>query len=232
MTLMPSSPAGGQGTGLAAMPEPVIKIEIEKLIMIKRTLIILTLLLTAVWAQATLYPVGIIPDGSPVGVVFSGSVSGQPAGSTVSGLTVDLTITGGYNGDLYAYLIAPNGTLVVLMNQPGVAVNGFGASGAGMNITLSDAGSTSIQSVTTGADNFTGTYQAAGTLSSFNGSQANGNWTLFFADLSSGGGQSSLTGWSLNLTVVPEPVEMALGLFAAMLLTLAVLKRVWIPQSR
>jgi len=164
--------------------------------------------------------------------VFSGSVSGQPAGSTVSGLTVDLTITGGYNGDLYAYLIAPNGTLVVLMNQPGVAVNGFGASGAGMNITLSDAGSTSIQSVTTGADNFTGTYQAAGTLSSFNGSAANGNWTLFFADLASGGGQSSLTGWSLNLTVVPEPVELALGLFAAMLLTLAVLKRVWTPQSK
>ena len=53
--------------------------------------------------------------------------------------------------------------------------------------------STSIQSVTTGADNFTGTYQAAGTLSAFNGSQANGNWMLFFADLSSGGGQSMLT---------------------------------------
>ena len=199
--------------------------------MIKKALIVMALLLSGVWAKATLYPVGIIPDGSPVGVVFSGSVSGQPAGSVVSGLTVDLTITGGYNGDLYAYLIAPNGTLVVLMDQPGVAVNGFGAYGSGMSITLSDAGGTSIQSETSGSV-LSGTYQAAGSLSAFNGSQANGNWTLFFADLSSGGGQATLTGWSLNLTVVPEPVELGLGLFAAMLLALAIVKRAWTPQSK
>src|ERR1035441_9753813 len=33
----------------------------------------------------------------------------------------------------------------------------------------------------------------------------NGNWTLFLADLSDGGGQSQLTGLSMDITAVPEP---------------------------
>ena len=86
----------------------------------------------------------------------------------------------------------------------------------------------SIQGETSGSI-LTGTYQARDSLSAFNGSAANGAWTLFFADLASGGGTAELTGWSLNLTVVPEPVELALGLFAAMLLALAGLKRLCRP---
>ncbi len=62
------------------------------------------------------------------------------AGATVRALTVDLTLTGGYNSGLCAYLVAPNGATVMLMNQPGVSSgNPFGATGAGMNITLQDA---------------------------------------------------------------------------------------------
>src|ERR1035437_1861431 len=78
--------------------------------------------------------VGTIPDGNPVRLTLVGTVSGTPSGGIVGGLTVCLNISGGYNGDLYAYLVAPNGTMVVLLNQPGVTVsNPFGASGAGMN---------------------------------------------------------------------------------------------------
>jgi len=44
----------------------------------------------------------------------------------------------GYNGNLYAYLISPTGTLVVLLNQPGSAP--FYAPGSGMNITLGSSG--------------------------------------------------------------------------------------------
>lgn len=159
-----------------------------------------------------------IPDGSPVGISFSGNVSDLPAGDTVSGLTVGLNISGGYNGDLYAYLVAPNGTLVMLLNQPGVAINGFGAGGAGMNVTLQDAftANGSIQNVTSGAV-LSGSYNAAGSLANFNGSSADGTWTLFFADVSSGGGTSTLNGWSLNLTAVPEPVNEALIVLAVLL---------------
>jgi subtilisin-like proprotein convertase family protein len=165
--------------------------------------------------------VGTVPDGSPVGALFTGTVS-DLAGQTVSGLTVDLNFSGGYNGNLYGYLVAPNGTLVVLMNQPGVSVNGFGASGAGMNITLSDAGSTSIQSETSSSV-LSGTYSAAGSLSYLNGSSANGTWELFFSDQVNGGGTSpsTLVGWSLNIEAVPEPVNVALGIFGGLMGLLA-----------
>ena len=200
----------------------------------KKTLILSALLLSAVGAEATLtlsqgFTGGAITDGNPVGVVFGGTFTAANPLDQVLGATVNLSISGGYNGDLYAYLIAPNGTLVVLMDQPGMGVNGFGAYGSGMSITLSDTGGTGIQSETSGSI-LSGTYQAAGSLSALNGSAANGAWTLFFADLSAGGGQSTLTGWTLHLTVVPEPVELALGLFAAMLLALAGLKRVCSPK--
>jgi len=32
---------------------------------------------------------------------------------------VNLSVSGSYNGNLYAYLVAPNGTLVLLLNRPG-----------------------------------------------------------------------------------------------------------------
>ncbi len=189
------------------------------------------LLLTAIWAQATLtqtqsFSGGTIADGNPLGTVFSGTYSQTGFNSPVLGATVGLEITGGYNGDLYAYLVAPNGTLVMLMNQPGVGVNGFGASGAGMNITLADSGSTGIQGVTSGSV-LSGTYSAAGTLGTFNNSTANGTWQLFFADLGAGGGTSTLNGWTLTLTVVPEPITWALGIFLAVFLALAGLRRDW-----
>ena len=174
-----------------------------------------------------------IPDGNPVGVSFSETVSGIPGGSTVGGLTVDLTVSGGYNGNLYAYLVAPNGTLVMLLNQPGVTgSNPFGYAGSGLNVTLSDTASGNIQTMPeTAGSVFSGTYQAAGTLANINGSVADGTWALFFTDMVPGGGQAELTGWSLGITAVPEPVNVALGLFAVMLIALAGIKHCWRLQA-
>ena len=162
-----------------------------------------------------------IPDGNPVGVVFNGTVSDVPAGGTVGGLTLTLNISGGFNGNLYSYLVAPDGTMVVLMNQPGVSGgNLLGASGAGMNITLQDGSSDhgSIQNETSGSV-LSGTYNAAGTLVSFDGSAADGTWELFFADEVSGGGTSTLNSWSLGIiSSVPEPVNVALAIFCGLFL--------------
>jgi subtilisin-like proprotein convertase family protein len=120
-----------------------------------------------------------------------GTYDGAPVGSTVSSLTVSLNISGGFNGDLYAYLVSPSGTSVMFMNRPGMSLNGFGASGAGMNITLTDTytANGSIQNVTTGSV-LTGDYNAVDSLVNFEGSQANGNWTLYFPDMPNGGGTS------------------------------------------
>lgn len=169
---------------------------------------------------------GSIPEGSYIGVTFSGIVS-DAAGLTVSGLTVGLSISGGYNGYLYAYLVAPNGTRVTLMDQPGVSDgNPFGASGAGMNVTLQDSGAVngSIQNATSSSV-LSGSYNAAGTLADFNGSAVNGTWELFFASEASGGGAGTLTSWSLDITAVPEPVNVALPLFGMMAIAIGVVRR-------
>ena len=195
------------------------------------------IVLAAFLAEATMvdtqsFSGGSIPVGSPVGTVFTGDFTAAATGNQVLGITVNLSVSGGYNGNLYAYLVAPNGTLVLLLNRPGATGNSMGYAGSGFNgITLSDAGTQNIQTTweTPGAQ-VTGTYNAVGgssALSAFNGSSANGNWELFFADMTKGGGTSTVTGWSLNITVVPEPVTLALGLFAAMFLALSLLRWIW-----
>ena len=106
-----------------------------------------------------------------------------------------------------------------------------------MNVTLSDSGSVNIHAA--GDDVLSGTYRPDGqninplsSASSFRASggsitldamgtgfgnmNPNGTWTLFFADVSSGGGQAALNGWSLEITAVPEPVTMAVVVFAAL----------------
>ena len=178
-------------------------------------LLLTTTIILAFHAKASLYQTGTIPDGNFVGTSFSGTYDQAAAGATVSSLSVNLVLSGGFNGDLYAYLVAPNGSLVVLLNRPGVTSgNPFGYAGSGLNVSLSDTASGSIQTTAESSGSvFTGTYQAAGTLANFNGSAANGTWTLYFADESAGGGQATLNGWSLDITAVPEPVNVALAIF-------------------
>jgi subtilisin-like proprotein convertase family protein len=155
-----------------------------------------------------------IPEGNPVGVVSAGDFTTSPAGEPVLAITVDLNTTGGYNGDLYAYLVAPDGTRVTLMDQPGTAVDGFGAESSGMNLTLDDNAGTSIQSVTGGAGTvLMGTFQPDETMGTFDNSAADGTWDLYFADLGSDAGSPVLNSWTLNIDVVPEPVNQALGIF-------------------
>ena len=186
-------------------------------------------------ARGTLYnetwsgPNTAIPVGNPVGTAVNELVSDIPGGETVGGLTVNLNISGGYNGNLYAYLVAPNGTLVTLLNQPGVSgSNPFGYAGSGLNnVTLQDDGSGgNIGTATEVAGQaLTGIYSAAGTLANFNGSAADGTWTLFFADEAAGGGQPTLTSWSLDITAVPEPVNVALEIFGCLLAVWSVSRR-------
>src|SRR5476651_1195893 len=81
---------------------------------------------------------GAIPDNSPSGLANTMSVTGLAA--AIANVTVTLNITGGYNGDLYAYLAGPNGGFAVLLNRSGVnSGNAFGYSDAGFNITFDDS---------------------------------------------------------------------------------------------
>ena len=155
-----------------------------------------------------------IVDGNPASItVNSMTLSGVDV--SLANITVSLNISGGMNNGLYGYLIAPNGATVTLLNQPGYAVNGFGATGAGMNLTLSDAGGANIQNETSGSI-LSGTFVAYGSLATFNGANPNGIWSLYFSDTVAGGGDATLNGWSLDITAVPEPVNVALGVFCGL----------------
>lgn len=190
-----------------------------------KSLLTLSLAL-GVWSQANaaIYSAGnvngsgtslnlAIPDGSFSGISSQLTVSGE--NFSLSSLTVTLNISGGYNGDLYGYL-SYNGTLVTLLNRVGTGggdVFGYATSGFN-NVTLADGSASNIHNVATPGSGIS--YSAdGGSLASFNNMDPNGTWTVFFADMSGGGGTSVLNGWSLNVTAVPEPVNVALGIFAS-----------------
>jgi hypothetical protein len=186
-------------------------------------------LITSESAQAGLYTenfssggsVGAISGIFPMGTYFTGNVNNANAGDTVSWLTVTLTVSftaGDYgNGSSYAYLVSPNNTPVQLFGSQsggeaygigGSAGNPFGNSGSGLNVTLADSASISIQNAPDGT--ITGTYRAMDSLADINGSSVNGDWTLFFTETASGGPASMLDDWSLNIQAVPEPANLAL----------------------
>ena len=110
-----------------------------------------------------------VPDANPTGITSSGNLSG--VSGTISSVTVSLDITGGFNGDLYAYLVDPNGDLAVLLNRVGVtAVGGnnyFGYGDTGFNVTLSDSSGNNIHNYQSGG---VGTYTLNG------GGQLTGTW--------------------------------------------------------
>src|SRR6266404_5588518 len=77
-----------------------------------------------------------IPDGNPTGLestIEVGRLSAQ-----LADITVSLDISGGFNGDLYAYLSHGSTGFAVLLNRPGkTAADSFGYGDAGFHITLS-----------------------------------------------------------------------------------------------
>ena len=166
----------------------------------------------------------IIPDNNAGGIAFPFSIS-APSPSYITSVSVNLTITGGWNGDLYAYLSHGSG-FSVLLNRVGRTAldpDGFGASG--FNITLADANATDIHNFSgaTVNGNFApdgrgiNPFNALDTsprnamLGNFTGYDPNGSWTLFFADVAPTA-VSTIQGWTVNVEAVPEPTAMGLGL--------------------
>ena len=170
-----------------------------------------------------------VPDGNPVGISRTLNVSGLgnilSSGDNVS---MTLNISGGNNGDLYAYL-SYDGHIVTLLDQPGVmGGNPEGYTDAGFNVTLGDGNYGNINTYgssgyTTSGGQVAGTYNPASGNTAFqgyNGINPNGGWVLFIADMSGGDpSQSVLNSWSLTLDVVPEPVNVAMAIFGVMFIT-------------
>jgi len=163
------------------------------------------------WEQTFTPANGTIQAGNMVGEVFSGDVTAAPAGSMAEDLVVSLNVSGGYNGDFYAYLVSPSGT-------------------TDLDITLADDSPNGSIQYVTGSSTLSGSYQPASPLSAFASDSANGSWTLFFADEGSGGGNADLNSWSLGVVTVPEVVSPALCWFFSLLLGLGGLR--WLSRRR
>ena len=221
---------------------------------IKLLCVALTLAI-ATAAQATLFSYDFnvgsaVPDANVVGMKSSQSVDlGTLTGTTTAeivNVNVRLNISGGYNGDLFGYLVLQSAdnstTTAILLNRVGTtSTDPFGYNTSGFNVTLSGdttAGYANIHSVSSPVTDGSTFYLADGRVANpntvtdattptaglnvLNGKNANGTWTLYLADFSSGD-TSTLVSWGLDISVVPEPVTWAIIIFGSLLL--AVLAR-------
>ena len=175
-----------------------------------------------------------IGDNSIIGASSTqtfGPGVGDTAIFSISQVTVTLNVTGGFNGDYYAYLQhtdpSGNSTIAILLNRSGrTSTNLDGYLDAGLsNVVFSDAAANGDIHLYQNVANpngaaLTGTWQpdarnvnpATATdaavrsafLSAFNGADAHGTWTLFVADFAAGG-QGNFADWTLTITGVPEP---------------------------
>lgn len=183
-----------------------------------------------VWTSPTWNVTTAIPDNDDVGLTDSRAVS-VPGMMGIESVAVTLDLTGGWNGDLYAYLVHGSG-FSVLLNRPGRSLaSPDGSATVGMDITFDDLAAADIHTaIPMGGGTVGGIYQPDGRasdplsvlntdprtamLASFNGLDPNGTWTLFVADQSPGE-TSTLQSWSLTITTVPEPSAALLTLLSA-----------------
>jgi len=169
-----------------------------------------------------------VPDGNTAGMSDHRTV--RSAIVNISALRVKFKVAGQFNGDLYCYVRHVNAGVTnfcVLLNRPGrAATRPSGYDDAGMDVTFNDAAANgdihnyrALAAPPPGTP-LTGTWRPDGravdpetvteaspsitSLSSFNGANPNGEWTLYLADLESGG-TNRLVQWELEITgaVVP-----------------------------
>jgi subtilisin-like proprotein convertase family protein len=160
----------------------------------------------------------VVPDNDAVGTSSSITVV-APGYDRIESVTMQLEIDGGWNGDLYGYLVH-DGQLAVLLNRPGKTLANPGGSGStGVSVTFSDLAAGDIHLALPDSGVPTGFFQPDGRLTDplatldtdartallavFTNENPNGTWTLFLADQGPGD-TATLKSWSLAVTAVPE----------------------------
>ena len=166
----------------------------------------------------------VVPDGNASGLHDVRNVSSAIA--QIAGVKVRLRINSEFNGDLYGYVRHSSG-FSVLLNRPGkTAANAAGYHDSGFDVTFATGAANGdvhvYRGMTTPATGspLTGIWQPDGRtadpavvtdasarsalLTSFNNLNAAGEWTLYLADLESGG-TNQLREWALEITGAGHP---------------------------
>jgi subtilisin-like proprotein convertase family protein/subtilisin family serine protease len=113
-------------------------------------------------------------------------------GGELQGLEVRVSLTHTWVGDVQLRLLGPNGTNILLVRSPG----GDGNSGDNMTNTVFADDATAT--FTAGGAPYTGRFLPAEPLSTFNGIDPNGNWTLQVSDIEPTFDNGTLVNWSLT----------------------------------
>ena len=169
-----------------------------------------------------------IPDGSPAGLANSVNIA-TPI-ERITEMTVTLNVTGGFNGDLHAYLVHDSGHAILLNRAGKTLANPTGYSDAGFNVAFADTATngdihnyrlalsgnpnTPLPGALTNAWAPDGrdtdpalvldTDPRPATLSAFTGLNPNGRWTLFIADVDALYA-STLVSWGLQILGTNAP---------------------------
>lgn len=156
-----------------------------------------------------------VPDNDPTGFSDTRLIDASEI-TDIHSVTVDLTLSDGWLGDIYAYVSHDSG-FTVLLNRIGRSdSSSLGSSASNLDVTFMDGG----PDIHTAGGPYSGIFgpdaretDPANTLdtdpqtadfSSFAGLPASGEWTLFIADV--GAGEiTRVESWSLSITGVPEP---------------------------
>lgn len=151
-----------------------------------------------------------IPDSNASGVTNSQTVTGVPGtalGQDVQLRKVCFKINHTWVGDLIVKLIAPNGTIITLLDRPGFPSSPSGCSGENLDMCI-------IQGTGNEAENICNTLPAiTGDFTAFNGTDLdainaaggspNGSWQLFVSDNATGD-TGTLVNWQLIFNTGPD----------------------------
>ncbi len=130
----------------------------------------------------------VVSIGPNAGTVTN-SIIAVPNDFTIDDVNVNLNITHTWDADMEIRLISPNNTIILLSDKNGGSGDNY------INTTFDDAAATPIAS---GTPPFTGTFRPDQPLSTYNGMQSIGNWTLRITDVANGDG-GNLNNWTLQL---------------------------------
>ena len=145
------------------------------------------------------------------GILNSTLLIGNPSSSDwqnvqVTSLTVDVSLTNPSDAALKLFLIAPDGTEILLSdNEPQFPPDGPNFT----NTTFDDNGATPISA---GAPPFTGVFQPEQPLSTFAGHLLAGTWTLEVED-DSKTGHGTLNSWTLHASSTPVALDKPISSF-------------------
>lgn len=121
-----------------------------------------------------------IPDNDAAGV--SETFTFPATSETIDDVTLDLEIDHTWVGDLVVTLESPAGTVITLIDRPGIPGTGFGCSGDDINVTLSDAAASPAESACSAPPAIGGTLSPNNPLAGFDGENPSGTWTLTVSD--------------------------------------------------